>query len=271
MPEDKKKRRGLKTYLITGFLVFAPFAVTVYVTWWFITTVDEFVNAFLPSTYNLNNFLPVYIPGMGLIVVLFLLTALGFLTANYIGGTLVKLWEKVITQVPMLGTIYSGAKQIFQTFLANDKEPFQKVGLIEHPRPGLHAMVFIAGEADKKINKKFGQPMTNVFLPTAPNPTSGFLIFVPEKEVRVLDITPEQATKMILSAGLVSPSQEEEGEGSQKSLRLSCSSIYYSLLPRKILHCVKRKSLLVFALLCEVLQISVYLFVGLSDILGVVF
>ena len=210
MAKDKKKRRGLKTYLITGFLVFAPFAVTIYITGWFVTTVDTLVNAILPAHYNLNNFFPIYVPGMGLIVAVIALVILGFLTTNYIGGTLVKLWEKIITQVPMLGTIYRGAKQIFQTFLSNDKEPFQKVGLIEHPRPGLHAMVFIAGKTDKKVNKAFGEPMINVFLPTAPNPTSGFLIFLPEREVKILDITPEQATKMILSAGLVTPSEDEQ-------------------------------------------------------------
>jgi len=212
MSEIPKKRRGwitrARNYFLTGFIICAPLVITAYLVWALIKTVDGWVKPYLPSVYNPDTYLPFDIPGFGLLVSIFTITMIGFLTANFIGRTIVGYGEDVLSRMPLVRTIYSGLKQIFQTVLSDQTASFQDVGILEYPRKGIFAIVFIAtetkGEVDARLRKK-GHETLSVFLPTTPNPTSGFLLFVPKKDVVILDMGVEDAAKLVISAGLVSP------------------------------------------------------------------
>jgi uncharacterized membrane protein len=198
----------LRNYFLTGFIICAPLAVTLYLTWSLINWVDSWVEPYIPDAYNPVRYLPVNIPGFGLIVAIFLITLVGFLTANIVGRSVVNLGESILGRMPFVRNIYRGLKQILQTVLSEKSKSFQKVGLIEYPRKGLWAIVFVAtdaeGEVLETIRKDTG-PAVAVFLPTTPNPTSGFLLFVAKSDIRELKMSVEEAAKLVISAGLVTP------------------------------------------------------------------
>ncbi|WP_090329861.1 DUF502 domain-containing protein [Nitratireductor aquibiodomus] len=198
----------LRNYFLTGFIVTAPLAITAYLAWSMIGWVDSWVKPYIPSRYNPDNYLPFAVPGFGLIVALIMITLIGFLTANFIGRTILATGENVLGRMPLVRSVYRGLKQILETVLSERSDTFKKVGLIEYPRKGLWALVFIAtetrGEVQAKIDDDAGQTIA-VFLPTTPNPTSGYLLFVPKKDVIELKMTVEEGAKLVISAGLVAP------------------------------------------------------------------
>ncbi|MEM5472841.1 DUF502 domain-containing protein [Hoeflea sp. AS60] len=207
---EKLKRLGagrrLRNYFLTGLIIVAPLAITAYLTWTFIGWVDSWVKPYIPSIYNPDYYLPFAVPGFGLVTALFLITMIGFLTANLVGRSILNFGESLLDRMPLVRSLYKGLKQIFQTVLAEQSGSFKQAALIEYPRRGLWSIVFIAtdtkGEVDSRLPE---QDSISVFLPTTPNPTSGFLLFVPRKDVIVLDMSVEEAAKMVISAGLVSP------------------------------------------------------------------
>ncbi|WP_084175015.1 DUF502 domain-containing protein [Afifella pfennigii] len=208
-PHKRHSRAGLRlrSYFLTGIVVAAPIGITVYLTWTFIAWVDAWVKPLVPRAYNPDNYLPFSVPGFGLIVAILALTLLGFLTANLVGRTIVSWGEILLERMPLVRNLYRALKQIFATVLSQSSRSFQQVGLIEYPRRGLWALVFIATEAKGEVSVRLeeaGETMA-VFLPTTPNPTSGFLLFVPVQDVILLDMTVEEAAKLVVSAGLVSP------------------------------------------------------------------
>lgn len=211
-PKQKSGLTRLRNYFLTGFIICAPLAITAYLVWTFIGWVDSWVKPYIPQVYNPDNYLPFSVPGFGLIVAFFVITIVGFLTANFIGRTIVGYGEDVLSRMPFVRNLYSGLKQIFQTVFSEKETSFEKVALIEYPRKGLWALVFIAtdtrGEVDSVL-KADGNETVSVFLPTTPNPTSGFLLFVPKKDIQILDMGVEQAAKLVISAGLVAPEYEE--------------------------------------------------------------
>lgn len=198
----------LRNYFLTGFIVTAPLAITAYLAWSMIGWVDSWVKPYIPFRYNPDNYLPFALPGFGLIVALILITLIGFLTANFIGRTIVHTGESILGRMPLVRSVYRGLKQILETVLSERSDTFKKVGLVEYPRKGLWALVFIAtetrGEVQAKIDDDAGQTIA-VFLPTTPNPTSGYLLFVPKKDVIELKMTVEEGAKLVISAGLVAP------------------------------------------------------------------
>lgn len=198
----------LRNYFLTGFIVTAPLAITAYLAWSMIGWVDPRVKPYIPFRYNPDNYLPFALPGFGLIVALILITLIGFLTANFIGRTIVHTGESILGRMPLVRSVYRGLKQILETVLSERSDTFKKVGLVEYPRKGLWALVFIAtetrGEVQAKIDDDAGQTIA-VFLPTTPNPTSGYLLFVPKKDVIELKMTVEEGAKLVISAGLVAP------------------------------------------------------------------
>lgn len=200
----------LRNYFLTGLVVAAPISITVYITWWFISLIDSWVKPFLPSFYNPDTYLPFTVPGVGLIVAIFGLTVLGALTANLFGRTLVAYGETMLNRMPIVRNVYSALKQIFETVLSQSQSSFQQAGLIEYPRKGIWSIVFISTRTKGEVTDKapVEGSMVSVFLPTTPNPTSGFLLFVPEADVIILDMTVEDAAKMVISAGLVTPDME---------------------------------------------------------------
>ncbi|MEE2762508.1 MAG: DUF502 domain-containing protein, partial [Pseudomonadota bacterium] len=203
----------LRNYFLTGFIITAPLFITIYLIWSFIQWVDSWVVPYIPKAYNPDTYLPYSVPGVGLLAAIIAITLIGFLTANFIGRTIVNYGEEFVGRMPFVRNIYNGLKQIFQTVFSSESATFQQVGLIEYPRPGLWALVFIAtetrGEVDGRL-KSMGKNTLSVFLPTTPNPTSGFLLFVPREDVILLDMGVEDAAKLVISAGLVSPKYAEK-------------------------------------------------------------
>ena len=162
----------------------------------------------MPEIYNPDTYLPFSVPGFGLVIALILITVIGFLTAGFIGRSIVAYGEHMLSGMPLVRNLYSGLKQIFQTVFSQQETSFEKIGLLEYPRKGIWAVVFIAtdtrGEVGSKL-KEEGHDTISVFLPTTPNPTSGFLLFVPRKDVIILDMGVEEGAKLVISAGLVAP------------------------------------------------------------------
>ncbi|WP_417411633.1 DUF502 domain-containing protein [Hoeflea sp.] len=207
---EKQKRLGagrrLRNYFLTGLIIVAPLAITAYLTWTFIGWVDSWVKPYIPQVYNPDNYLPFAVPGFGLLTALFLITMIGFLTANLVGRSIIGFGESLLDRMPLVRSLYKGLKQIFQTVLAEQSGSFKKAALIEYPRRGLWSIVFIATDTKGEVNARLPEDDSiSVFLPTTPNPTSGFLLFVPRKDVIILDMSVEEAAKMVISAGLVSP------------------------------------------------------------------
>lgn len=202
----------LRSYFLTGLIIVGPVGITLYVIWWFINLIDAWVKPWVPQVYLPETYLPFSVPGVGLIFSITILMIIGALTANLFGRTLVNYGEMMLDRMPVVRNVYRALKQIFETVLSQSGTSFQKVGLIEYPRKGLYAIVFVStttkGEIDQKVEK--GNTLLSIFLPTTPNPTSGFLLFVPEKDVLVLDMSVEEAAKLVISAGLVVPKQQEK-------------------------------------------------------------
>ena len=198
----------LRNYFLTGFIVCAPLAITLYIAWSFIGWVDSWVKPYIPSRYSPETYLSFKLPGFGLIVALVLITLIGFLTANIAGRAVVAFGEGLLGRMPLVRGIYGSLKQIFQTVLSNKGDMFSQVGLVEYPRKDVWSLVFVTGEKETEIGQKLdkdGDPLIAVFMPCAPNPTTGFLMYVRKSEIIGLDMTPEEAARLIVSAGLVPP------------------------------------------------------------------
>lgn len=198
----------LRNYFLTGLIICAPVAITVWLVRSFIEWADSWVKPYLPRFYNPDNYLPVAIPGFGLLVAIVVITLVGFLTANLVGRTIVNFGESLLNRTPLVRTIYKSLKQIFQTVLQDQSSSFKTAGLIEYPSPGLWSLVFIATDAKGEIAAKFderGLDMVAVFLPPTPLPTAGFLLFVPRKNIVPLQMSAEDAAKLLISGGLVAP------------------------------------------------------------------
>ncbi|OHV71845.1 DUF502 domain-containing protein [Ensifer sp. LCM 4579] len=198
----------LRNYFLTGLIICAPVAITVWLVRSFIEWADSWVKPYLPSFYNPDNYLPVAIPGFGLLVAIVVITLVGFLTANLVGRTIVNIGESLLNRTPLVRTIYRSLKQIFQTVLQDQSSSFKTAGLIEYPSPGLWSLVFIATDAKGEIAAKFderGLDMVAVFLPPTPLPTAGFLLFVPRQKIVPLQMSAEDAAKLLISGGLVAP------------------------------------------------------------------
>ncbi|MDP3898787.1 MAG: DUF502 domain-containing protein, partial [Mesorhizobium sp.] len=198
----------LRNYFLTGFIVTAPLAITAYIAWSFIGWVDGWVKPYIPSNYNPDSYLPFAVPGFGLIVALLMITLIGFLTANFIGRSIVHFGERLLDSMPLVRSIYRGLKQIFETILSNKGDMFKKVAIMEYPRRGTWAIVFISSEKRNEISDHLDgreEDLVAVFLPSTPNPTTGFLLYVPRKDIIELNMTVEEAAKLVISAGLVVP------------------------------------------------------------------
>ena len=204
--------RRLTNYFLTGLVIAGPIGITLYIAWWIIGIVDDFVKPLIPEQYNPDFYLPVHVPGFGLLVAIIAVMLLGFLTANLVGRSLVQVGEKLFSRLPMISTLYRALKQIFETVVTQSSQSFKQVGLIQYPRPGIWAIVLISTEAKGEVADKVhgDDEVLSCFLPTTPNPTSGFLLFVPRSELTILEMGTEDAAKMIISAGLVAPEYQKK-------------------------------------------------------------
>jgi len=202
----------IRNYFLTGLMVAGPVAITFYLTWWFITWVDGLVRPFVPVDYRPETYLPFGIPGAGLVVAVIALTLLGFLTANLIGRTLVDLGERLLGRMPVVRAIYRGLKQVFETLFSGNGSSFRKVGLVEFPSPGMWSIVLISQMPSVEVAAKLPgeEEHISVFLPCAPNPTTGFFFYVPKSKIIEIDMSAEDAATLIMSAGVVQPGSDPQ-------------------------------------------------------------
>jgi uncharacterized membrane protein len=195
-----------RNYFLTGLVVAGPIAITFYLTWWFVTWVDALVRPFVPIAYRPETYLPFGLPGSGLIAAVIALTLLGFLTANLIGRTLVDLGERLLGRIPAVRAIYRGLKQVFETLFSGGSS-FRRVGLVEFPAPGMWSIVLISQLPSPEVARRLPsqEEHISVFLPCAPNPTTGFFFYLPRSKVIDVEMSAEDAATLIMSAGVVQP------------------------------------------------------------------
>ena len=200
----KEKKRSIfariRNYFIAGVVVLIPIGVTFYLTILLITISSRI----LPNEINPNHYLPYNIPGLEIIISIILITLIGWLSLSFIGRRLLILFNNILKKIPILRTIYSAIGQMTETFTKTDKDK-KNVVLVEYPRRGSWAVGFATKENTGEITSKVKKDLINVFVPTTPNPTSGFLLMFPKDEVIYLDLTFEQASKFIVSAGTSNP------------------------------------------------------------------
>ena len=221
--------------------MFGPIAVTAYVAWWVIDTIDNWVRPWLPNILSPDVYLPFHVPGLGVLIAIVGLTLLGFLTANFIGRSLVRFGEGMLDRTPLVRGIHKGLKQVFETIFSQSGSQFRKVGMVQFPVPGSWSIVFISSApaeiiasalSDKRPmisafmpctpNPTTGyffyipadliadalpdkRPMISAFMPCTPNPTTGYFFYIPSDEVIELPISADEAAKLIMSAGLIQP------------------------------------------------------------------
>jgi uncharacterized membrane protein len=195
----------IRGYFLAGILVSAPVGITVYLAWIIIGFIDHSITPLLPIKYNPETYLPFSLPGLGVLMLVIGLTLIGALTAGLVGRWLLLTGERVLDKMPVIRSIYSATKQIFQTVFAQQSNAFREAVLVEYPRPGIWAIAFITGTTSGEVQNLTEQETVNIFLPTTPNPTSGFLLFVPREDVITLDMNVEEAIKMVISGGIVTP------------------------------------------------------------------
>jgi len=225
MAKKTKNRRKKPSFLhrtrtnfFTGIVIVAPVTLTFYLIWWAINLVDKMIVPWVPAIYNPSTYLGVDIPGFGVIVFLIFTAFVGALTKGLFGRQLLKLGENFVDRMPVVRSIYNALKQIAETVLSQSNNSFQNACLVEYPRKGIWAIAFVSTDTKGEVLEKIelGE-MLSIFLPTTPNPTSGFLLFVPRKDVVILDMSVEEAAKLIISAGLVTPPTAAEIAAGKKS------------------------------------------------------
>jgi uncharacterized membrane protein len=212
-PEDGKpaapRRRWwslhVRRHFLAGVLVTAPVGITFYIVWLIVTWVDGKITPLIPPVYNPGTYLPFPLPGLGLLIVFVVLTVTGALTTGLVGRFLLRLGERAVARMPFVRSVYGAIKQIFETVLAQQSSAFREVVLVEYPRRGIWAIGFITGVTEGEVQEDTEDDVVNVFLPTTPNPTSGFLLFVPRKDLVVLSMSVEEGIKMVVSGGIVTP------------------------------------------------------------------
>ena len=191
----------LRNYFIAGVLVLIPIGVTVYLTLFFVKIFAKI----LPQEINPNNYLPYSIPGLEIIISIIVITLIGWLSLSFLGKKIVKLVNDIFKKIPFLRTVYSAIGQMTQSFAQSRKSKKKSVVLVEYPRKGSWAVGFATQKNTGEIASKTNKDLINVFVPTTPNPTSGFLLMYPEDEIIYLDMTFEEASKFIVSAGTSNP------------------------------------------------------------------
>jgi len=228
-PNTRPPRRStiarLRANFLTGLVVIAPVGLTIWLIWSVVGWIDGFVLPLVPLRYHpdrliqdllgLDPSLQINVRGIGVIIFLIFTILIGWIAKGIIGRSLIRFAEILVERTPVVRSIYSGIKQISETIFAQTESSFEKACLIEYPRKGIWAIGFVSTNAKGEIAAKSGpqDEMMSVFLPTTPNPTSGFLLFLPRRDVKFLDMTVEDAAKLVISAGLVYPQPRFDEHG----------------------------------------------------------
>jgi len=199
----------MRKYLIAGLLVWLPLGVTVLVVKLFMDVMDRTL-LLLPPDWRPEQFFGTHIPGLGLVLSLVIVVVTGVVVANLLGRRLVSIWEAILARIPLVRTIYAAVKQVAETVFADSNTAFRKVMLVEYPRREMWCLAFQTGDAPQEIRDKTGQVLVSVFVPTTPNPTSGFVLMVPHTDVVELDMSVDEGLKLIMSLGVVAPAPKND-------------------------------------------------------------
>lgn len=201
-------KKGFRAYFIAGLLVVVPLYITVYVLSLIVSFMDG-VFLLMPSSFHPDNFLPVHIPGLGIIVTIVLILLVGVIATNFFGKRLLDIGEKALSKIPVLRIIYNATKQFMETFFTKEHQGFRRVVLVQFPSQGLYSIAFVTNKPAGEIKHKVNDEMVTVFIPTTPNPTTGFFIVARERDVIPLEMKVEDAFKIIMTGGMVFPNNEE--------------------------------------------------------------
>ena len=216
-PFDEEPQRrpgrfaGLRASFLTGLVVIAPVGLTIWLIWSVIGWIDGFVLPLVPDTIQPEQYIGINLRGVGVIIFFFFTIFVGWVAKGLIGRSMIKFAESLVDRMPVVRSIYSGIKQISETVFAQSERSFEKACLIQYPRKGIWAIGFISTTAKGEVSDRAetGGRLLSIFVPTTPNPTSGFLLFFPEEDVIELEMTVEDAAKLVISAGLVYPNGKD--------------------------------------------------------------
>jgi uncharacterized membrane protein len=215
--DESEGRKGLgimarlRRYLLTGIVVTAPISITIYLTYVFLTFVDAKVTKFFPDNVYQSLYGETTIPGLGLIVALAGFIVIGWFATNFLGRLIIRISEYIVDRMPVIRTLYSAIKQIFETIMASKSQAFREVVMLEYPRRGVWSIGFVTGTTEGEVQRVTDEETVNVFVPTTPNPTSGYLLFVPKKELTYLNMGVEEGVKLVVSAGIITPPDRAVG------------------------------------------------------------
>jgi uncharacterized membrane protein len=212
----------MKRYLIAGLVIWIPLVITLWVLRGIVTTMDEFVTPLMPGDWRPETWLGIAIPGTGLIVTAIVVLATGVLASNLIGQRLVQGWESLLARIPIVKSLYGGVKQVSDTLFSPGGQAFRKAVLLQYPRSGTWTIGFLAGIPGGELAEVLAGDMISVYVPTTPNPTSGFLLMVPRSDVRELRMSVDEALKYVISMGVVGPELVEAqapAQGADQTIR----------------------------------------------------
>lgn len=213
MKQHMSLGKRFRIYFFAGLLVIIPLALTVYVVWNLFIAIDGLLaTPVSQAIYRALDIVPKYrtIPGLGFIALILVILTVGFFARNYVGKKLLSFGDAVLGRIPVVRHIYTTFQQISQAFLADHSETFKRAVLIEYPRKGIYSIGFVTQDTRGMVQSKLPDDVVSIFLPTTPNPTSGFLLFVPKKDIVLLNITVEEALKLVISGGAIVPSEAEK-------------------------------------------------------------
>ncbi len=204
--------RWLRNNFLTGIVIATPLGVTAFLIISFVGFVDRVVKPIIPARYNPETYLPgdFTIPGLGVAIAVVLLTALGALAANFLGRSVIGIGERVVTGVPLVRNVYGALKQIVETVFSGKQNSFKEVVLIEYPMKGLYVVAFVSAEGNEVLRENISDDVIALFVPTTPNPTSGFLLYTPRSNTTPVNMSVEEAAKLIISFGMVTPDRLPE-------------------------------------------------------------
>ena len=201
--------KQLRRYLVAGLLVWIPIGVTIFILRILIALMDKTL-LLIPHQYRPEEWIGITIPGLGLILTFVVLLATGLLGANIVGRSMVSLWESLLERIPIVRSVYSAAKNFAEIVFSDSNQSFKKVLLIEYPRNGVYSLAFQTSSNLGEVQGRTGEEVVCTFVPTTPNPTSGYIIIVPKKDVIELDMEVDEALKMIISLGVVIPTWRKD-------------------------------------------------------------
>lgn len=218
--DENGKGRGpfirLRGYLLAGIVVSAPIGITVYLTYLLLRFVNNFGDKLLPPSFSEGIYGGTLFPGIGIIVALTFFVIIGWLATNFLGRVFIKIYEYVFNKLPIVSNLYGAIKQIIETIMTSQSNAFREVVMLEYPRKDVWSIGFVTGKSKGEIQSLTDEESYNVFVPTTPNPTSGFLLFVPKNQLRFLSMNVEEGIKLVVSAGIISPPYNESRKNSIK-------------------------------------------------------